>query len=167
MKDKTAYINDILLSGEKDIQPVSGQILFTEYERIEKILPDGADTDGYEIVDLNGAYLMPGLVNLHVHIPATGAPKKKQTDPKKLVRLLTSNALMRRICYSMCGKYVLPELLSGVTTLRSVGGVLDIDSRLRDPAGTWPGRWPMRRTQRRRPRAWCGRSRKGIRISSS
>ena len=132
MNNKTAYINGILLSGEKDMQPVSGQILFTEYEQIEKILPDGADTDGYEIVDLNGAYLMPGLVNLHVHIPATGAPKKKQTDPKKLVRLLTSNALMRKICYLMCGKYVLPELLSGVTTLRSVGGVQDIDSRLRD-----------------------------------
>ena len=35
MKNKTAYINGILLSGEKDMQPVSGQILFTEYERIE------------------------------------------------------------------------------------------------------------------------------------
>ncbi len=132
MNNKIAYINGVLLSGEQDMQPVSGQILFTEGDRIEKILPDGAETAGYEIVDLNGAFLMPGLVNLHVHIPATGAPKKKQSDPKKLVRLLTSNALMRKICYLMCGKYVLPELLSGVTTLRSVGGVQDIDSRLRD-----------------------------------
>ena len=82
MNNKTAYINGILLSGEKDMQPVSGRILFTDGDRIEKILPDGAETAGYEIVDLNGAYLMPGLINLHVHIPATGAPKKKQTDPK-------------------------------------------------------------------------------------
>ena len=132
MNSKTAYINGILLSGEKDMQPVSGMTLFTEGDRITAIQPAGAQTDGYEIIDLNGAYLMPGLVNLHVHIPATGKPKKKQSDPKKLVRLLTGTALMRRICFSMCGKYVLPELLSGVTTIRSVGGVLDFDARLRD-----------------------------------
>ena len=132
MNSKTAYINGILLSGEKDMQPVSGMTLFTEGDRITAIRPAGAQTDGYEIIDLNGAYLMPGLVNLHVHIPATGKPKKKQSDPKKLVRLLTGTAPMRRICFSMCGKYVLPELLSGVTTIRSVGGVLDFDARLRD-----------------------------------
>ncbi len=132
MNNKTAYINGILLSGEKDMKPVSGMILFTEGDRITAILPDDTETEGCEIIDLNGAYLMPGLINLHVHIPATGKPKKKQSDPKKLVRLLTGTALMRRVCYAMCGKYVLPELLSGVTTLRSVGGVLDFDARLRD-----------------------------------
>ncbi len=132
MNNKTAYINGILLSGERDMQPVSGMTLFTEGDRITAIRPAGSETDGCEIVDLNGAYLMPGLINLHVHIPATGKPKKKQSDPKKLVRLLTGTALMRRICFSMCGKYVLPELLSGVTTIRSVGGVLDFDARLRD-----------------------------------
>ncbi|MCR5576556.1 MAG: amidohydrolase family protein [Oscillospiraceae bacterium] len=129
---KLAFINGVILSGEEGMEPLRGHILFTNGDRIEAIRPDGADTAGYQVIDLAGAALMPGLINLHVHIPATGKPKKKQTDAKKLVKLLTSNALMRKICYGMCGKYVRPQLLSGVTTIRAVGGVQDMDSRLRD-----------------------------------
>ncbi len=127
-----AFINGVILSGEENMTPLKGQTLFTEGDKILDIRPAGASTEGYETVDLNGAYLMPGLINLHVHIPATGKPKKKQTDAKKLVRILTSNALLRRVCYTMCASYVKPQLLSGVTTIRAVGGVQDIDSRLRD-----------------------------------
>ena len=32
----------------------------------------------------------------------------------------------------MCASYVKPELFSGVTTLRSVGGIQDLDAKLRD-----------------------------------
>ena len=100
--NRLAFINGLLLTGEENMTPITGHTLFVEGDRILDIRPDGASTDGYEVVDLNGACLMPGLINLHVHIPATGKPKKKQADAKKLVRILTSNALMRRICYSMC-----------------------------------------------------------------
>ena len=130
--NKFAFKNGVILTGEEGMEPIRGQILFTNGDRIEAIRPDGASTKGYEVIDLAGAAIMPGLINLHVHIPATGKPKKKQTDAKKLVKLLTSNALMRKLCYSMCAKYVKPQLLSGVTTIRAVGGVQDMDSRLRD-----------------------------------
>ena len=130
--NKYAFINGIILTGEEGMEPIRGQILFTDGDRIEGLRADGASTDGYEVIDLAGAAIMPGLINLHVHIPATGKPKKKQTDARKLVRILTSNALLRRVCYSMCASYVKPQLLSGVTTIRSVGGVQDVDSRLRD-----------------------------------
>jgi len=133
MKNKKyAYCNGIILTGEENMTPITGHILYTSGDRILDIRPAGESTEGFEVVDLNGGYLMPGLINLHVHIPATGKPKKKQTDAKKLVRLLTSNAVLRRVCYNMCAKYVQPELFSGVTTLRSVGGVEDVDTRLRD-----------------------------------
>ena len=127
-----AFTNGVILTGEENMTPIVGHTLFTAGDRIMDIRPADAPTDGYELVDLNGAFLMPGLINLHVHIPATGKPKKKQTDAKKLVRILTSNALLRRVCYNMCASYVQPQLFSGVTTIRSVGGVQDIDSRLRD-----------------------------------
>ena len=129
---RTAYVNAVILTGEPEMTPLTGHILFTAGDRILDIRPESASTEGFDIVDLNGAYLMPGLINLHVHIPATGKPKKKQTDARKLVRILTSNALLRRVCYELCAEYVKPQLLSGVTTIRTVGGVLDIDSRLRD-----------------------------------
>ena len=130
--NKLAFKNGVILSGEEGMEPLRGHILFTSGDRIEAIRPDGADTTGYQVIDLAGAALMPGLINLHVHIPATGKPKKKQTDAKKAVKLLTSNALLRKVCFSMCAKYVRPQLLSGVTTIRAVGGVQDMDSRLRD-----------------------------------
>ena len=130
--NKIAFINGIILTGEKDMEPLKGHTLFTEGDRIKEIKKDPVSTKGYEVIDLKGSYLMPGLINLHVHIPATGKPKKKQTDAKKLVRILMSNALLRKVAYNMCVSYVKPELLSGVTTIRSVGGVSNYDTRLRD-----------------------------------
>ena len=138
---RKAYINAVILTGEKDMKPLHDHILFTDGDRILAIKPASASTEGFETVDLKGGYLMPGLINLHVHIPGTGKPKKKQTDARKLVRILTSTALLRKVCYRMCAGYIMPELYSGVTTLRAVGGVLDIDSRLRDEiaSGKRPG----------------------------
>ena len=129
---RTAYINGIILTGEKDMTPIKDMILFTDGDKIEGIKHEGASTDGCRVIDLNGSYIMPGLINMHVHIPGSGKPKKKQSDVKKLVKLMTSNALMKKIAYEMCASYVKPELFSGVTTLRSVGGIQDLDAKLRD-----------------------------------
>lgn len=129
---KYAYINGIILNGERDMQPKPGMVIFTENDRICAIEPEGVSLEGWEVVDLNGSYIMPGLINMHVHIPGSGKPKKKQSDVKKLVKLVTANALMKKISYKMCQNYVKPELFSGVTTLRSMGGILDYDARLRD-----------------------------------
>ena len=132
MAEKIAYKNGIILTGEKDMEPIYGMTLFTDGTLIEGIKAGSADTDGYQCIDLNGRYIMPGLINMHVHIPGSGKPKKKQTDVKKTVRLVTANGLMRRISYQMCVDYARVELNSGVTTLRSMGGILDYDARLRD-----------------------------------
>lgn len=69
---------------------------------------------------------------MHLHLPASGRPKKKEEDNVKKVRLLTGNALFRRIIRSMCERYAKTQLMSGVTTIRTMGGVLDIDSQIRD-----------------------------------
>lgn len=45
---------------------------------------------------------------------------------------MTSNALLRAITFRVCAGYAKTELLSGVTTLRSVGGIQAVDSCLRD-----------------------------------
>ena len=134
-KNKTRYalINGVLLDGTRDMTPQTGKIVFVEGGKIAAVT-DGPVPAGYEPVDLAGRYILPGLINLHVHLPASGKPKKKPSDPKKLVKLITSNGLMRRVGVKLCESYARTELLSGVTTVRTVGGVADFDTIIREKA---------------------------------
>lgn len=127
-----AYINGIILNGKKDMQPLKGYCILTEGETIQDIVLKEEVPNDAELIDLKGMYIMPGLINLHVHLPASGKPKKKQSDTKKLVKLMTSTALMRFVAKKMCEGYAKTQLYSGVTTIRTVGGIINIDSLIRD-----------------------------------
>ena len=127
-----AYTNGIILDGREHMTPQSGKAILTEGGVITDIVPDTAIPSGYEKIDLGGKYILPGLINLHVHLAGSGKPKKKQSDPVKLVRLITSNALMRHIGKKMVAGYAKTQLLSGVTTIRTVGGIADFDTFVRD-----------------------------------
>lgn len=129
---KTVYMNGILLDGSEQMIPLTGMAIVTEKDKILSVEVQKARYDGMEIIDLKGQYIMPGLINLHVHLPSSGKPKKKQSDPKKLVRLMTSNSFLRRIMINMCARYAKTQLLSGVTTIRTVGGVENVDTQIRD-----------------------------------
>lgn len=129
---KCAYTNAYLLDGTENMTPLSGYTVLTNEDRIEAIVPQEYDLSDYKIIDLKGQYLLPGLINLHVHLPSSGKPKKKASDPVKLVKILTSNALFRRVVLALCQSYAKTELLSGVTTLRTMGGVLNVDTKIRD-----------------------------------
>ena len=134
-KNETRYalINGVLLDGTRDMTHQTGKVVCVEGNTITAVT-DGPVPTGYEPVDLAGRYVLPGLINLHVHLPASGKPKKKPSDPKKLVKLITSNGLMRRVGVKLCESYARTELLSGVTTIRTVGGVADFDTIIREKA---------------------------------
>ena len=129
---KYAWINGIILDGTKDMEPVRGKIVLTEGSWIKDIIADEQVPPGYEIIDLKGQYLMPGLINLHVHLPAGGKPKKKESDPIKLVKWVSSNALFRYAAKRLCAANARKQLMSGVTTIRTMGGILDFDSAVRE-----------------------------------
>ena len=135
-RNETNYVltNGVLLDGTEKMTPQTGREMYIEGGRIGAVADAAARREGYEVVDLGGQYVLPGLINLHVHLPASGKPKKKASDPKKLVKLITANALTRRIGVKLCEGYAKTELLSGVTTIRTVGGVADYDTRIRDLA---------------------------------
>ena len=129
---KRAYANGILLDGTEQMEPVRGKVLLTENDKITAIADAGVSLDGYEVIDLHGGYLCPGLINLHVHLAGNGKPSAKPRDNAALVRKILSNRLTRAIAYRLVCSYAKLELLGGVTTVRTVGGIADFDTRCRD-----------------------------------
>ena len=130
---KYAYKNGIILSGTKDMQPEEGKMILTDGEMITDIV--SAKTvleEEYKEIDLHGCYIMPGLINMHVHLAGNGKPQKKQRDNEKLVKTLMGTPLSRAITYKVVAGFAREELLSGVTTIRTVGGLGAFDTKLRD-----------------------------------
>ena len=129
------------------MQVQEGQVILVENERITEILPEeeagkrNLKASGYEEIDLQGKYILPGLINMHVHLAGNGKPQKKQRDNEALVKKIMSNGLTKAIAYNMVCGFAKDELYSGVTTIRTVGGLGDFDTRLRDDivAGKKPG----------------------------
>ena len=129
---KYALKNAVILDGTKDIEPLRGQSVLVEGETIVGLAPAGSEPMGFEPVDLTGKYLMPGLFNMHVHLAGSGKPQKKQRDNEKLVKTIMGSGLTRAVAYSMVRGFARDELMSGVTTIRTMGGLGNFDSRLRD-----------------------------------
>ena len=77
---KYAYRNGYLLDGTENMQVRSGLAVLTEGKLITGIVPEREIPEGYTAVDIEGGYLMPGLINMHVHLAGNGKPQKKQRD---------------------------------------------------------------------------------------
>ena len=129
---KYALKNAVILDGTKDMEPLRGQSVLVEGETIVGLVPAGSEPMGFEPVDLTGKYLMPGLFNMHVHLAGSGKPQKKQRDNEKLVKTIMGSGLTQAVAYSMVRGFARDELMSGVTTIRTMGGLGNFDSRLRD-----------------------------------
>lgn len=129
---KYALINGKILDGSENMTARDAVVL-VDGEKIANVLPKGDPIpNGYKTIDLGGKYLMPGLINMHVHLAGNGKPQKKQRDNAKLVKKIMSTAVTRAIAYKLVAKFAKLELLSGVTTIRTVGGLADFDTKLRD-----------------------------------
>ena len=74
------------------------------------VAPDSADDD--EVLDLEGAWLLPGLIDCHVHLTQptdAGDPAKASARSDAAVALDTADAARRTV-------------MAGITTVRDVGG---------------------------------------------
>lgn len=131
---KTLFLNATILDGTPDMTPQKGKYIAVD----DGIITDIGDESpksiqkGTDIIDLNGRFLMPGLINMHVHLPGGGAPQKGQRDNTKLAKLADFNFLTRSVALKMCENSARTQLLSGVTTIRTVGGLTCCDSTIRD-----------------------------------
>ena len=90
---KYIFTNGHILDGTKDMKVLDGHSVLVEDDRITGIVMGNTVQDGFKEINLEGKYLMPGLINMHVHLAGNGKPQKKQRDNEKTVKLLMGTAL--------------------------------------------------------------------------
>lgn len=137
---KYALVNGHVLDGTLDengnMAAHEGWAVLVDDDRIAAVgdLPSSS-LMGHKLIDLKGGWVLPGLINAHAHIAASGKPPRanaKPVDYKKLFDTLTKVPPVLAGYRAMCAGLAKTELLSGVTTLRTVGGILDFDGQIRD-----------------------------------
>lgn len=94
-----------------------------ENERITKVLSSSSDSidEGDELIDLRGHVLLPGMIDMHVHLTSSATEHGVN-------RLMTSNA--RKALRGV--KNADKTLMAGVTSVRNLGAPNFIDVALRD-----------------------------------
>ena len=91
-------------------------------DRIEAIEDGFVTPDGAEIVDLSGAFVMPGFIDSHVHIT-------NQQGPGRRISAFTEGVADRTIDGVL---YAGRTLMAGFTTVQDVGGNIEALRALRD-----------------------------------
>ena len=129
MKYILKHVN--LLDGTENMTLQENMDVVVENGLIKEVGKD-IFREGAELIDLTGKYLCPGLINLHVHLPGSGYPSKKQKDNRPLVKFVKSNFIGNKVGEILTKTYAEVNLLSGATTIRSVGGVGHFDALVRD-----------------------------------
>ncbi|MGI5838342.1 MAG: amidohydrolase family protein [bacterium] len=101
-------------------EPIKDGVILIEGERIAAAgkLGDFAVPSGAEVIDLGGAYVMPGMIDCHLHVGMNGMPSFEMSLVKELV---PTHALKGML-------YAQKDLNAGFTSLRDVGelGYIDI-----------------------------------------
>ena len=72
----TLFINATILDGSEHMEPQPDMAVTVERGVITWMGPSAVAQApaGAEVIDLGGAYLMPGLINMHVHLCGSGKP---------------------------------------------------------------------------------------------
>lgn len=135
-----AFINCSIIDGkfEKDIVK-EGVILVETSDGTGKIKSLGNKDEvsiprDCKIVDLKGKYVLPGLINAHVHLFGDGNPNSpeqvKRTPDENLEYMKSS--LGKHLIKETMKKNAMAALHAGVTTFRSVGDPFYYDLQVRD-----------------------------------
>lgn len=131
-QDAFVFRDATVLDGTENMEPRIGQTVLVEDGRIAAVGP-AAEVDapiGARELDLGGAYLLPGLINMRVHLCGSGRPTSAGDAGALMKRL--DNPVGRAIVRGLLRKRAQQQLASGVTTVRGAGDPLYGDIAVRD-----------------------------------
>ena len=132
-----------VLDGTEQMEPQPNMtVVVDDGGRIDRVGPAASAVGprGAREIDLGGAYLMPGLINAHVHLCGSGKPMSAG-GAGDLIDKVVGNPVGMWALRRMIRGHAQAQLASGVTTVRSVGdpGFADVDVRDAVNAGKYPG----------------------------
>ncbi|OWA37550.1 amidohydrolase [Saccharibacillus sp. O16] len=136
----TAYalINGSMIQGSQDQQvKPNTTILINEQGRIEQVgRSDELEVPAhYQIIDLANRYVMPGLINAHVHLFSDGKPfsvSASESTLKFAYKHILDTPFGKSLLKKRMKRNALNALHAGVTTMRSVGEFFYTDVALRN-----------------------------------
>lgn len=151
---KYAFIHADILTGQLDADGkmplLKNATLLVENDMISAIYENKLPSDlctleDFIIIDLEGRTLLPGLINAHAHFVPAMPVKKSKPDKKsqsnKEAKAVDMMALKEKIAASPFAGLLIhliqrrvarDTVCSGVTTIRTVGGLNDVDARYRN-----------------------------------
>ena len=132
-KDREYVLHDVNVVdviNSKVVPNVSVVVKDGKIASISKTIPEGL-----KVIECKGEYLLPGLINLHVHLFSSGKPSKTLNaqggSQERTIKFL-STPLGNLVLNAIVKGNVRTELFSGTTTIRSVGDFLYSDVEQRD-----------------------------------
>jgi imidazolonepropionase-like amidohydrolase len=111
-----------IIDGRGDVQ--ARGFITIEQNRIVEVGkgPGPAKKNGYEVMDLEGRCVLPGMIDCHVHLCIDGSADPMQSFQKDSAAMITLRA----------ARHAHLSLLAGVTTVRDLGSLNGISGSLRD-----------------------------------
>ncbi|TAM58901.1 amidohydrolase family protein [bacterium] len=115
---QNVLFRDALLWDGAGSEPRPHMDVLVEDGKIAAVRPtgDAVRSSDAQVVDLEGAFLMPGLIDMHVHLIWSGSPDPVSVVDTEGAQLTTVRAVAN----------AQTQLRSGVTTVRDVGSNWDI-----------------------------------------
>jgi imidazolonepropionase-like amidohydrolase len=118
--NKLDLVGANVITGEGS-DPVTNVRVEIENGRIIGVTQGGSSRDASDTMDLEGRWLLPGLIDSHVHIVLDGGPDQ-----------LANYAQFDETYFAfIAAQSIRRSLLSGITTLRDVGGMNGIEFSVR------------------------------------
>lgn len=111
--------------------PVEDQSIVISGDRVDRIEPGFVEIEGATTIDLTGHFVLPGLIDSHVHLTSELNPQRR-----------LQNVTFSDADWAIDGvRNARRTLLAGFTTVQDVGGNLDAIVALRDGQreGDFPG----------------------------
>jgi imidazolonepropionase-like amidohydrolase len=123
-KSTLALVGGMLLDGY-EVPPIHHATILIEGNKIVKVGPSSevAIPPGAEVIDSSGRVMMPGLIDVHVHLQILGHGDYLRWDP-----WIAKNSLVEKV-----GEISAKQLLNaGVTSAVDLGGTLKESLEVRD-----------------------------------